>query len=156
MASPASVVRACLVQAGLVILARDRNLVPIDELPGENVTPCFVPSMPSSPARAVAIRNAPGVNFGKAAGGKAMTHPGVSILVRDVEEDDAHALAAAIADAIDRSKMGEVEVGGVTHYVHSLYRVGTLVSLGEDTLTQRQQFVISARVAFRDQEPTMG
>ncbi len=155
MASPAQIARQVLVNQGLVRSPGlpGRTLPPV-QLPSDNWVVCFTDvSLPDSPDQVLLVTGASGIVFGKdMRAGKSMEHKGVKLVLRHIRPAG-YDLLARIADALDRTGMVSVTVGNEVHYVQSFYRVGTVVSLGEETGKRRLLWSINFRVAYQDREP---
>lgn len=157
MASPAYIIRACLVEAGAVAMPPDGPSPAYTPEPGDDLTLCFVPSLPDEVDQAVAISNEVGRYFGREMTvGKGMVHCGIKLFVRFPEEEAGHDFAVSMILALRAIKNKTIAVDGTTHYIQSVYVPGTLIPLGEEQGRQRQMWTIHARVAFKEQEPTLG
>jgi hypothetical protein len=157
VASPAEVVRACLIAQGLVILPEEEgSLVPYEQTPGDDSTLCFVPTMPDEIDQAVCISNNTSLNFGRSQrDGRQWMHYGVKLIIRTLD-NKGHDLAVALATGLDQVARGSVTIGEETHLVHTINRIGSIIDLGEERGKKRQLWSINARVVMQDTEPAMG
>ena len=157
--SPAEIVRAILVGQGLVIMPAIPGLtLPYIQTPGDGTALCFVNLKEDTIDQALFIHDTAGVWFGRSLrSAKTLLHPGVSMIVRSLNEPQGAALAQSIANALDAVvKSVVMTYDGSQHYLQSLYRVGGINSLGEEVGKRRFLWSLNARVAMQDIEPTLG
>lgn len=159
LASPSKIVRAVLVSKGLVTEPAQENQIPIEQLPGDGSTLCYVSSLPDEIDQAVLIKGTAGLLFARGMrAGDYFQHPGIKILVRALDHDTGYDLISRLCtqgiDTVNRNTV--ITLDGTTHYVQSIYRTSTIIELGEEQDKKRQLFTINARVAFQAQEPSLG
>lgn len=125
--------------------------------PGDGTTCAFVSKLPDDYDQCIALYDTAGLNWGRAQSGKRWLSPGLKVLVRALTYGVGYALAQSIADGLDLIVNQTVIASDMTtHYVKTVTRTGTIISLGEEIFKQRQLFSINARVAYQDQEPVQG
>jgi hypothetical protein len=158
MASPAEIVQACLVALDLVIVPMEYNeLVPFVQQPGDGSTVCYISSMPDDDDQAVCVKNSIGLDFGQTMNtGKYIIHPGIQIEVRSLYDSPGYALTQKIANAIQGINNNTVVFNGQTYYVQNIYRVGSIVTFGEQVGKRRRIWVIPARLVMADSQSTIG
>jgi hypothetical protein len=157
--SPARIVRACLLVQNLVLMPEEPgHSVPIEPIPGDGTTYCYVSSMPDTPDQVVMIKDTMGAYWGRnQRSGQSWVHPGCKLWVRALDENVGFALANAIAVGLDNiPPLSTVVIDGVTHYVQSVYRIGPIISMGEEVGKKRSLWTINLRVAMQDKEPSLG
>lgn len=116
--SPADIVRSYLVDAGLGLL------------PGNEPWPMHLPPMPDSPDNAVLFKNTAGLYDGRyMQTGEVITHPGVQVLVRSIDEPTAYQKAFQIARILDAVCRNYVTVETSTYFIQSLSRRGDIIPL---------------------------
>lgn len=156
MASPAEVIRACLMDAGVVILPRGQELVPFEQLPGDDTTVCYSPGEADEPDQVVIVKDSVGLLFGQLLrDGKALVHPGVSLLIRSLDYDVGYALAVRVATVLGGIGRSTVKVGDEDNFVQAVHRTTPVTYLGEDG-KRRFRWFVNFRVSFQDQQPVMG
>lgn len=155
MASPAKVLQQILVNLMLVKMPPvPGKTVPYTSSLRDQSYFCYVGSIPDEINRAVILTNSAGMVFGKRqTDGKTLEHPGIKILVRDMNQEDASNMAQKLVDAIDPICRITVSVDGEDNYVQSIYRVGTVTDLGEEKDKKRFLTVANVRMAFQDIQP---
>lgn len=156
-ATHAQILRACLI---------DLDLVSFPQEQGQNgAWWCYVGSFADTPNEAVCVKYAPGRLFGRRARDlKQLIHPGVLILIRASKHDVAWTKAQEIADALDTDftprltiKLPEAEDPDQTeHFIQNVIRTTPIIYVGEEVGKQREIFSINARIAFCDNEPSLG
>lgn len=147
MSSPAEIIRAALVQVGLVILPRGR---------GPSTTPCYVASLPDAPDQVVRIRDMVGLLFGRIQPtGKTLQHHGIKVTIRTLDFTG-YDFANSILNGIETLTNFTVVIAGQKHIVQSAYRTTPLIDMGEEVGKKRQLWSFNARVAFADTEPSLG
>lgn len=152
--SHAQILRACLIDLDLVSFPQDQN----------GSWWCYVGSFADMPDEAVCIKYAPGRLFGRRARDLNMlTHPGVLVLVRAKRHDVAWTKANEIAQALDTDMtpmlvtLPEQEDPDQTqHHIQNVIRTTPIMYVGEEVGKQREIFSINARIAFQDNEPSIG
>lgn len=157
MASPAEVVGACLVNAQLVIVPTSQ-----DPPPGPDPVTLFISSMPDDTDLAVAVFDTAGTRFGRSMrDGQSWVHPAVNMLIRHRLYSQGYNLCQQIANFLDSFTSTTVIVttpasGSEIVAVQSLYRVGTIISLGEEVEKRRQLWSLNLRVAFQGSQQQIG
>lgn len=151
MASPAQIIRSCLIDGGLVIMPAGQL-----QVPGDGSTPCFVGGLPDDYDQAVRIMDVGGRIYGKVPyANKELVHPGLSFLVRSLNPGLAYTLANSIAVYLDqlRRAVTTLPEDGSVHNIQNVSRTTSLIDLGEDVLRKRQMYSFNARVSFGDMDP---
>ncbi len=154
MASPAEIVRSCLADRGVVQLpAIAGQDIPYEAIPGDGSVLCYAPSFPDEIDQGVGIFDTSGVLFAyRQRGSKGLKHPGIKVHVRALDQIG-FTVAMAIEAGLNSIGLCSTITGdGITHYVQSVYVVGTIIGLGEERGKKRQLWSINARVAFQDRE----
>ena len=152
--STAQIVRQILKAAGLVALVTD------EPLPTDGTPICYVSSMPDETDSAVLIKDTLGLNFGRSQRSRTLIHAGVKLWIRQPTFPPAVNYAQAIAIYFDnfppQSAVSIPNDPSSPHCVQSIYRVNTLVDLGEEVGKRRQLWTLNARVAYGEEEPVKG
>lgn len=157
-ASPAKIVRACLVNAKAVIMPPTGMVPGQMQQPGDDTTLCFIGQMPDTPDQILYLANTAGLLFGRLQKGnkQRMIHPGLKGIVRHLDPDDGFVLASSLLDAIQALTSVTVKVDEVNHYISGVYPVSGVISLGEEIGKRRFLWSFNLRIAFKDLEPSLG
>lgn len=133
--SPAHIVSRVLINHGLAS----------DPTPTIGTWPVIVGREIDKPDNAITIRNTTGRDSGFIqVSGELTEMEGILIKVRGSTEDVAHARARIIAVTLDQEVEGDhVSMGGTTYVVHSVDRVGGVISLGKEQTSSRHAFTIN-------------
>lgn len=138
--SPAHIVSRILIAEGLAS----------DPTPTVGVWPVIVGREIDKPDNAVTIRNTTGRDNGFIQySGELTEMPGIQIRVRGVDENVAHTKARRIAVTLDEGVREEIAVIDDSVYlVHSVDRVGGVISLGRESQASRHLFTINFVVSL--------
>lgn len=149
MASPAELVRMCLVHRGWVTMPD-----PTMPIPANGSTYCFVSSLPNEPDQLLYLRDSTGLIFGKRQNdGKVLEHPGIVIIMRSL--DFGRDWAMDLLEAIESITHTDITMpDGMIYHVQSVYRTSTLADMGEEVGKRRHSWTANARVAMQDLEVT--
>ena len=150
MATPSDIVRSVLIDHDLVYLP---NTVQTEPLDGKLV--CYTESLPDEQDEALLIHDVAGMMFGKLQRGRSAVHPGIKILMRSLDPSGLDVLANILGVLDPLNDFSTVWLG-TTHYIQSIYRQGSIVSLGEEIGKKRLLYTVNARVAFQWREPFLG
>lgn len=151
-ASPAQIIRACLVDQALVIMPGTHV-----QIPGDGTTICFVSSMPDEVDQAVALLDMPGLFGGRRhKDGKYLIHPGVKVQIRALDHDVGCELVESILNGIGTIVRTTISVGSEVWKISSAYRIGSLIPNEEQVGRKRQQWTQNIRVAFDDDQSPLG
>jgi hypothetical protein len=132
--------------------------IPFTQVPNDGTTLCYAGRMPDEPDQCVVIQDQEGRFFGRSQVGTYLIHPAVRLIVRALPpEDAATVLAQTIANALNAIANVTVTMSDQSvHYVKTVYRTAPIKPLGEEVGRKRFLFIISARIAFQDNEPVLG
>ncbi len=154
MVSPAEVIAACLVKGTLVIVPTPGGPVPV---PGMGLPTLFIGSEADDCDVAVILYDVGGRFFGRLQRtGQTLVHPGVNLLVRHLDYPRGYALAQELANFFDAFAAQTVMVGSETVQIQSAYRIGSIISLGEQIGKRRNEFSLNIRVAFQGTQSQIG
>jgi hypothetical protein len=170
MASPAEILRSCLIDLKLVQLPGIATLPGTPTLPdtliGKSPVWCFVSSQPDSAEPddaydvALTIYDTVGLFQGREMrGGRKHTFPGVKLILRSIDYTYGYDRMNAIAVALDQQIYYTTTVAPEDkkpHYVASITRTTPIVALGEEPGRRRQLFSTNARITFQDREGSLG
>jgi hypothetical protein len=158
MASPAEVLRQCLLDAKLVLMPEEpHKTLPYIQLPGDGTLLCYVSSMPDEPDGVLCIYDELGRIFGRSQpDGKTWFHHGLRLILRHLDYSAGYDTMVAMATAIETISRATPKVGDLTYAVDNAYRVGPVRSLGEEVGKRRQLFSLMARIVFAETQPNMG
>lgn len=151
IATPARVLRSCLIQLGLV-------LYPTDDLVTGIPPPCYVSSMPDTPDTAICVFNVGGKLFGRRPRtGFSDIHPGVRLVAR-TPDDTGWYLLQKIKDTMDttfpiRTQLPE---DGSVWTLQNIRCSTQIVSLGEEVGKRRQLWSITVNLVIQDGNPQLG
>jgi hypothetical protein len=147
--SPAKVCAQILVNADIGLLPGvPGQILPVTQIPGNVQTPVYTLKMPDAPDQVVCLYDTAGKYNGRLMRGQTTTHPGVSVIVRAPNGDGYKELCIPITDAFDNFFYSQVTVDEIPYGVHSVYRIGDIISLGEETGKRRQLWSINYRMCF--------
>lgn len=140
--SPSEVLRRVLIGLGV---AADPPALP---------WPLYRGNEPSDPDNCLTIYDTMGTQDGRAMyDGEAYEHPGFQLRIRSLKHGTGHAKASELRHALaERIHMVAVGVSGsaVTYLLHSVNRIGGVMSLGQDVpSTKRYLFTINGVMAIR-------
>jgi hypothetical protein len=153
LVSPARVVAQLLLDGGIAIPGRVGSA---SQVKGDGTTYLYSPSMPDTPDQALQVCDTAGTYFWRSQRGRDRVHPGFQILVRSPDPDNWQ-LAQQVADFLGTVGRQSLLVVDQTYDVQSVYRVGSILYLGEDPNRERYLWSINGRVAFQDtQIPALG
>lgn len=148
--SPADVIRSVLVTLGLTT---EPALLPENDLPW----PSFTNREPPTPDDCVTVFDTDGVDHGRVMfGGERQSHHGIQIRVRSTYHDSGFKKAREIALSLDSlydfsvTVPGTQQVGGEDYVVHSVNRVGEVLSLGREVPeSKRSVFTVNAMLTLK-------
>src|SRR6185295_7457140 len=155
ISSPAEVVQAVLVEAGLGAMPGNDELLPLDEIVDDwtldvDTPQIFAGSMPDGVNVGVLVYDIAGDVHGRCMDdGQTWEHHGLLINVRHVNASG-YDLAHRIARYFDTDWKQTVAVNGYYCYIHCINRTSTIMSHGEEIETKRQLWSFNAEVAYRD------
>lgn len=149
MSSPAELIREYLVSQGLVQYPGDI------QTPGDGTTQCYVSSMPDDPDQILSVYDIAGLKWCRTQRGKNIIDPGVKLIVRALDYRGYTNVVLPITTILGAVNENTVSLNGVDHFLHSVYRTSSIVSIGEETGKRRQLWYINARVSMQDIEPVI-
>lgn len=155
--SPADLVRVWLVQRKLVLQPQGPNLLPYAQLPQSSQLVCFVSSMPDSYDECVLIRDVMAKDFGRSQRStKELFHLGLQVMVRTLQYPYGYQVSQLLSNTLVSIYQATIALDGNDHYINSIYRVGSIIPMGEELGKKRQLFSMNFRVAPADAEPQLG
>jgi hypothetical protein len=155
--SPSELVQNMLVQQEGFVLPATSDQIPFVPIPGDGSTIVYADSMPDSADQAVCVYNVVGATFLRnLRTGVSPVHPGIKVVVRALDYMGYYLINTISVWMDGVEPCSTVVVGGVTHYIQSLYKISPIIPLGEEVGKKRQLWTINARIAFQDQEPPLG
>jgi hypothetical protein len=148
-ATPATVMRACLIQFGVVSFP---TTVP------QNPPPCFVSSAPDAPDTIVVLMDRSG---GKFYGRRPRTGhkdilPRVQVWVRALDYSG-YTLAQYVANTLDENFPIKTQLpeDGSIWYIQNITRMSPITFIGEEVGTKRLIWSFMARMVFQDNNPSV-
>lgn len=146
--APAHVVAHWLISRGLV------------SAPSPSAAPTaatvFVGMLPDDRDFAVAVFDTVGRIYGRFQRGEYALTPGIRLLLRDRLYDAGYTRMQRIVEALRDFHDVEIIVRGEPFKVKTFIRSSTILALGEEVGTKRQLFAVNGRIAFQDEQPTLG
>lgn len=134
--SPAEILRAYLVTAGLVVLSPDTDWY------------AYVSNLPNNPDNAVVLYDTEPMRDGKFNTGEIVQHYGVEVLVRSRDWSVGWAKINAIAGVIDTVKRTLVVCDGNNYMVQAITRTSGPTDLGEESVGTKRRRVFSLNMIF--------
>lgn len=150
-ATPAQVLRSCLIDFGLVFYPGILEATAGEAGVNRGGYPCFVGSMPDEEDQAVRLRDSAGKIFGsRARDGVNTVYPGVTILVRSPDYTQGYLKTKAIADAIDKRfpLSTRLPEDGSPWFLQKVQRQTDVMTLGEEKGKQRELFSLNVYMIF--------
>lgn len=147
MATPAEVVRAQLVRAKLCVYPG------IEQQPDYGPFQCFTGELDDKIDNALALIDVSGSLQGREMkSGETLEHFGFKVHLRSLKYEDAD-LIFSVRDYFNRTLLSPFDVyvrDRYAYHVHSVYCTSGVISLGEEKGTRRYNWILNARVVFRD------
>lgn len=136
--SPARVVRAYLIQVGLV------------SHPDDNLAwPAYAGTMPDNKDVCVQLKNMGGFMEGSLLKtGFGIAKPGVELIIRAKDQVTSYDKAVAIWNALGAALRETVEIGGDVYGIQSFVRTSIPVDMGEEVGKRRWSFSIRGRLTM--------
>jgi len=128
--SPADILRQAIVNSGNASLA---------SLSSDNEWPIFVGHMPDSPNDVLCVYDTSGNRNGRIMStGENIDKPGFQLRVRADDYAEAYSKINEITTYLSTIKMNVVAISGTSYKIHSVTKIGTILSLGQETDSHRR------------------
>lgn len=149
MASPAEIVRAMLIEAGLVIYPD------VVQQPGDGTTQCVVNVVPDQPDQLLLLKDVGGRQFGRLMDGPTLKHYAVKMNMRSLDDAEGYDVIQSIYLYIDDADYPKHVVSrGMECHIASVYNTSEITSLGEQEGTRRRLWALDIMVALQAVEYT--
>jgi hypothetical protein len=146
MATPARLLRACLIKLGLVLYQGMGSL-----------PTCFVSSMNNAPDVAVVVFDSGGRMLGRRPRtGRQDIIPRLAVKVRSLSYNGGWGLSQQIANSLNENTspyLVQLPEDGSIWYLQTIVPAGSIQSLGEEVGTKRQLFGFDVSLVIQDNSP---
>lgn len=116
---------------------------------------CFANSLPDDVDNAILLFDSVGQNFGRRMDdGSYGEHFGIKVTVRGVD-DKTYGTVERLSDYLDTVKNAVVCLGGYNYNIHTIYRQGQPVNVGEEGGKRRQLWAWMVRMVMRVPDKTV-